>query len=231
VDNKLGEKLQFFNYLQGLKKNYANTETGRLALRYMIIWKMLENDNATVIKLSGEILKMITGEDKKWVLVDLALTYTHNGKMQEAKDILLELKGGYSLDKDLIALIENDIADVEWQIVNGTFKQNEEFNPLESEIAIPTESCLSQNYPNPFNPSTTISYQIKASSYVTLKVYDILGREVATLVDGMKEVGYYTATFDGSRLASGIYFTRFVVQPQESGQQPFVQVKKMLLTK
>ena len=60
-----------------------------------------------------------------------------------------------------------------------------------------------------------ISYQLPASSRVTVKVYDILGREVATLVDGMKEAGYYTATFDGSRLSSGIYITRFLAQPQE----------------
>jgi fibronectin type 3 domain-containing protein len=95
---------------------------------------------------------------------------------------------------------------------------------------IPTYFDLAQNYPNPFNPATVIKYQLPAFSTVRLSVYDILGREVATLVDGVKEAGFYTATFDGSKVASGIYFTRLVALPQNGGQ-PFVQVKKMLLTK
>jgi Zn-dependent metalloprotease len=85
------------------------------------------------------------------------------------------------------------------------------------------------NFPNPFNPSTVINYQLPSASWVTLKVYDILGRDVATLVDGMKETGYYSVTFDGSRLSSGIYFARMIMQPQEG--TPIVQVKKMLLMK
>jgi hypothetical protein len=103
-------------------------------------------------------------------------------------------------------------------------------NQAQSEEKLPEEFGISQNYPNPFNPATTINYHLKTNSYVTLKVYDVLGREVVNLVDGIKEAGYYTATFNGSRLASGIYFTRFVVNPQD-GNKPFVQVKKMLMTK
>jgi hypothetical protein len=67
---------------------------------------------------------------------------------------------------------------------------------------------LAQNYPNPFNPATTISYQLAVSSHVTLKVYDVLGREVAALVDENKTAGSYQAKFDGSRFASGVYFYR-----------------------
>jgi hypothetical protein len=103
---------------------------------------------------------------------------------------------------------------------------------------IPTTCALSQNYPNPFNPSTKIDYQLPDAGHVTLKVYDVLGREVAILADGLKEAGYYTATFDGSGLSSGIYFTRITVRLQDGNKpatqtagKPFVQVKKMLLTK
>jgi hypothetical protein len=73
---------------------------------------------------------------------------------------------------------------------------------------IATRFELGQNYPNPFNPTTKIDYSILKSGQVSLKVYDLLGREVATLFDGEQKVGQYTATFNGSNLASGVYFYR-----------------------
>ncbi|MEW5798291.1 MAG: T9SS type A sorting domain-containing protein [Bacteroidota bacterium] len=70
---------------------------------------------------------------------------------------------------------------------------------------------LSQNYPNPFNPVTTIKYQIPSAGYVTLKVYDVLGREVATLIHGQHLAGNYSTVFNASRLASGIYFYKLTM--------------------
>jgi hypothetical protein len=89
---------------------------------------------------------------------------------------------------------------------------------------VPTVYELSQNYPNPFNPSTTIKYQIPKDGLVTLKVYDILGAEVATLVNEEKIAGKYETNFDASRLASGVYLYRLKVND-------FVSVKKMMLLK
>jgi hypothetical protein len=91
---------------------------------------------------------------------------------------------------------------------------------------------LAQNYPNPFNPSTTIPYSIRTKSHVRLVVFDMLGREVATLVDERKEAGNYTATFDTQHstfgiLPSGVYFYRFQVQGSV-GTENFVETKKMV---
>lgn len=73
---------------------------------------------------------------------------------------------------------------------------------------LPSSIDLLQNYPNPFNPSTTISYQLPVDSKIELKVFDMLGREVATLVNGRMEAGFHQITFNGSELASGIYIYR-----------------------
>jgi len=89
---------------------------------------------------------------------------------------------------------------------------------------IPKEFRLEQNYPNPFNPSTTIRYQIPINSHVSLKVYDVLGNEVATLVDEYREAGRYEVEFNAKGLASGVYFYKL-----QAGI--FVETKKMLLVK
>jgi hypothetical protein len=83
---------------------------------------------------------------------------------------------------------------------------------------------LSQNYPNPFNPTTFIDYALPKSSFVTLKVYDILGREVKTLVNKQMPAGHFRVQFDGSNLASGVYFYRI-----NTGD--FIQTKKLILLK
>ncbi|MFH1736095.1 MAG: T9SS type A sorting domain-containing protein, partial [bacterium] len=83
-------------------------------------------------------------------------------------------------------------------------------DPFETELLenIPAEFVLFSAYPNPFNPTTAISIQLSALSHVNLSVYDISGRKVATLIDGFRNAGSYEVTFDGSKLASGIYFYR-----------------------
>jgi hypothetical protein len=79
---------------------------------------------------------------------------------------------------------------------------------VREERAIPQQTLLMQNYPNPFNPRTVIIYQLSSFGSVTLRVYDLLGREVATLVDGMLGAGRYEVVFDGRELASGVYVYR-----------------------
>lgn len=76
------------------------------------------------------------------------------------------------------------------------------------EEGIPTEYSISQNYPNPFNPTTTISYQLPVDSQVTLKVYDVLGREIETLVNERQHAGKYSLSLDGRNLSTGVYYYR-----------------------
>jgi len=75
-----------------------------------------------------------------------------------------------------------------------------------TDAAMPVQFELTQNYPNPFNPATTIRYTVPAGGFVSLKVYDMLGREVSTLVESLQNAGQYSVTFDGSHLSSGMYF-------------------------
>lgn len=97
-------------------------------------------------------------------------------------------------------------------------------NETQISSAVPNGYDLSQNYPNPFNPSTLIKYSLTTEGNVTLKVYDQLGREVSTLSEGFKTAGVYEATFDASKLSSGVYFYKLA----SSG---FEMTKKMLLVK
>jgi hypothetical protein len=94
----------------------------------------------------------------------------------------------------------------------------------------PLTFSLIQNYPNPFNPSTTISYQIPMRAHVSLIIYEMLGREVVTLVDGVQEQGYRSVQFDAGNLSSGIYFCRLkAVDLSPEPGRSFVQTRKLLI--
>jgi hypothetical protein len=96
---------------------------------------------------------------------------------------------------------------------------------------VPTEYSIT-NYPNPFNPTTTINYQLPENGFVTIKVYDMLGKEVAVLVNETKSAGYYKVDFNASKLTSGVYvYTIQVNNPSAGSGRSFVQSKKMLLMK
>ena len=97
-------------------------------------------------------------------------------------------------------------------------------NSLSSGNQIPKNYELAQNYPNPFNPVTKISFALPTQGFVSLKIYDITGREIKTLVNEIKQAGYYTVNFNSSNLSSGVYFYRI-----QSGD--FVQTKRMVILK
>ena len=100
------------------------------------------------------------------------------------------------------------------------------FTTLEglSDSDIPIQFKLSQNYPNPFNSTTQICYSIPHSGYISLKVYNLLGKDVITLFAGFKQAGDYYATFDGKSLAGGVYFYQL-------NATDYIETKKLLLLK
>ncbi|MCC6396254.1 MAG: T9SS type A sorting domain-containing protein, partial [Bacteroidetes bacterium] len=95
---------------------------------------------------------------------------------------------------------------------------------------IPAQYALRQNFPNPFNPATTIRFDLPEASAVSIVVYDVTGREVASLVRGEYAAGTFSTTFDASRLASGVYFCRMTASGESSGMH-FVSTNKLLLLK
>ncbi|HMS64093.1 MAG TPA: T9SS type A sorting domain-containing protein [Ignavibacteria bacterium] len=119
---------------------------------------------------------------------------------------------------------------------NNSIEDANSNSSVENISSLPVEFALTQNYPNPFNPTTKISYDLPTSNFVSLKIFDLVGKEIATLVNENKEAGRYTASFNGANLASGIYFYRLVVSSSNSltakgGGNDFVQVRKMVLVK
>lgn len=120
--------------------------------------------------------------------------------------------------------------DVTWRIGYATTDPTVDVD--EKSNLLPESFTLLQNYPNPFNPSTIISWQSPISSWQTLKVYDLLGKEVAILVDEFKTAGSYEVEFNASQLSSGVYFyTLSTSDPSLSSGQNFNQTKRMVLIK
>ncbi|MDR3666572.1 MAG: T9SS type A sorting domain-containing protein [Ignavibacteriaceae bacterium] len=132
----------------------------------------------------------------------------------KARELLSEIKAIGSIDVEVG--MRTKIAE------NLLYKNN--YSTTGKTKEVPVDYLLSQNYPNPFNPSTTIKYQIPESGMVSLKIYDILGREVANLVNEYKNQGKYDINFNASKLASGVYIYQFRVND-------YVSSKKMILLK
>ncbi len=108
--------------------------------------------------------------------------------------------------------------------IDGATWNNNNSSGIEGDDQAPTRYSLSQNYPNPFNPSTVINFSILKTEFISLKVFDVLGKEVATLVNEAKPAGNYRVTFDGAELPSGVYLYKLQTES-------FIETKKMSLIK
>lgn len=164
-------------------------------------------NTATELNNQGfEIQRKITGEFERVGFVE------GKGTTTEAQNYLFR-------DKDLLS--GNYTYRLKQTDFDGSFAYSDE---VEIEISQPNVFYLGQNYPNPFNPSTNIKYSIPADGNVTLKIYDILGEEVSTLVNEFQQAGTFDVVFDGSNLSSGVYYYQLT-----SGE--LTSTKKMMLTK
>jgi len=132
-----------------------------------------------------------------------------------------QFKAGSKFDVQ-VDNMKSEIADANGQIINATLKT------ATVEGFVPSEFSLKQNYPNPFNPATTIRYELPVTGTVSLVIFNSLGEQVATLVNGVQDAGIYKFEWNASSLSSGIYFYRIDVK---AGDQSFSKVNKMILMK
>jgi hypothetical protein len=162
----------------------------------------------------------------------LAVSTTLSLKQNDSTTIIVGLDAVYytSSDTGTISYSSGNIESIDGGSLQP-FAPIDAYNWVGSSVVvkedknlIPLVNKLDQNYPNPFNPTTAITYQLLNHGYATLKVYDMLGRKVATLVDGEKPAGIHTVLWDASRLSSGVFIYRLKV-----GE--FNDVKKMMLMK
>jgi hypothetical protein len=171
----------------------------------------LENKDSRII-LSGATFPLtITSSIENSKSHKLEITIRENNKL---------VKKEYDLTKSEDIVIEGEEIESAKIILTPD-------NPIE----IPKVFALHQNYPNPFNPSTKIGYDLPAESKVRLKFYNILGQEVATLVDEIQPAGFKTYNLNATNMPSGMYFYRIDVVSVSNVGNKFTQVKKMLLMK
>ncbi|MDP4175811.1 MAG: T9SS type A sorting domain-containing protein, partial [Bacteroidota bacterium] len=149
---------------------------------YLYDVSFTDKNNATAVGLGGTILRTTDG-GSNWFI-------QNNIKPEKLKGVCFTDNYNGTIVSSSGSIIRT---------FNGGYVK------VESDFKSPIDFSLVQNYPNPFNPITTISYSIPKESYVVLKVYDLLGREMSTLVNKGQSAGEYKVNFDGSSLPSGIY--------------------------
>jgi flagellar hook assembly protein FlgD len=117
-----------------------------------------------------------------------------------------------------------------YRLKQKDYNGNYEYFSLSSSVDVssPQKFTLKQNYPNPSNPTSKIDYDIPVNAFVSIEVYDVSGRKVSQLVNEKQNAGYYSVSFNGSNLASGIYFYKIFVK---SEKEQFNGTKKLVLIK
>jgi WD40 repeat protein len=175
-----------------------------------ILWTGNHTDKIWELKYSSDGKKIVTGSRDKTIIIWNSID--GNQLWSSSSPVVEALSVNFSKDDRKLVSGSGNYAVSVWRIQPTRVEENR----------LPAVFKLEQNYPNPFNPNTIIRYQLSMGSWVTLKVYDLLGKEITTLVNEYKQAGVYVESFHGTSLPSGIYFYRLTVEN-------FSQTKKMIL--
>ncbi len=160
-------------------------------------------------------------------------------KMKTVETAVGEIPAGedkefiFNFDIDMTAPVGMEES-IKFLITCGEAKKGTEetwSKEIKIKASAPDKYELFQNYPNPFNPATTISFQLPYDSRVTIKIYDILGREVETLISENRKSGYYREKFNAGMLSSGVYIYRITAKSTSGIPYDFASVKKMMVIK
>jgi photosystem II stability/assembly factor-like uncharacterized protein len=195
--------------------------------------------------IGGENIVKTTNCGVNWVMVssipvsNIYFQDINTGYCNSNNSILITTNGGVDWTSQDVSLRQFSVRDIKFLDFSTGFVVGTKgvilctytggFSSIEhnKSILLPDKLSLSQNYPNPFNPVTKINYELPENGMVKLVIYDILGREIKTLINELKQAGKYMVEFDGNQFASGVYFYRIQVE----GRNSYTDVKKMLLIK
>lgn len=202
--------IETYNNLQGLKRNGS-------------AWINPQNSQSTKFPYPGDPVTSTgwteTGSGDRRSMMNFGPLTMNPGDTQSV--IVAQLIAGYSSNLENIANLRS-LANYVRGIYNTNFQSVISVETLSTEV--PDRFSLEQNYPNPFNPVTNLEFRISKLGFVSLKIYDVLGKEVKTLVNEKLSPGNYKVEFDGSNLTSGVYFYRLT-----AGE--FTDTKRMMLVK
>jgi M6 family metalloprotease-like protein len=219
--NHYGERTSFPEYLEKKVKDSGSPRLTEQATLYQINWQILNKDYPRAAEMLNQFITTCSAENRLNAGINLASLYLLNGQRADAQKVLSKLIDTYGTDDQMVQNLQQDINDPDFLPDGKTF----EFIATESrETEIPSRFRLSQNFPNPFNPITHIRFELPSDAATIITVYNIKGQKVKELMNEYKQSGSYQVEFDGSDLASGIYFYRI-----NAGE--FTQVKKMALIK
>ena len=178
----------------------------------------------------ADLVTKIPSDHKSQELNLLSAVHSSNGvitgELSRTDGFYSKLRPGESIELEYLAPPQEPNTVRDFILVSrGRYEHLTSIQP-----EIPQAFSLDQNYPNPFNPWTTLSYQLASPGRVSLALYNVLGQQIAQLVDEVQEAGYYERVWDGSKTSSGIYYARLVATDNE-GKQVYQSMKKLLLLK
>ncbi|MCE1189353.1 MAG: T9SS type A sorting domain-containing protein [Ignavibacteria bacterium] len=213
--------------------NPASISKVKITVRYVV---PIAPDRAVLVSPDSAATGVSLTPTLKWKKANNALAY----RVQVSKTLLFTTNVVDTITADTAKTIGGltNVTKYYWRVMSINDYTNAIystiFNFITKDVSVQetpghaSEFALDQNYPNPFNPSTRITYSLPVESKVKLEVYSMLGEKIATLFDGTKPAGSFTATFNARNLNSGVYLVRL---DAKSATQNFVQVRKMILMK